>query len=45
MQFPTSAKLVDEMAAALDVPVDGRVELDVRLQVLDNGTTLEGNEQ
>ena len=38
MQFPTSAKLVDELAEMLDVPINRGVDLDVRLQVLDDDT-------
>ena len=38
MQFPTTDELVNEMAEMLDVPVDSGVDLDVRLQVLDDGT-------
>ena len=38
MQFPTTDEVVNEMAAMLDVLVDNGVDLDVRLQVLDDGT-------
>lgn len=38
MEFPTRDELVNDMAEMLDVPVESGVDLDVRLQVLDDGT-------
>lgn len=38
VRFPRSHELVNEMSEILDVPAEGITDMDVRLQVLDDGT-------